>query len=336
MSVRILLATAALGAVLAACESPPETTPDRTPVVAEVDGEVIHQSDLDAYVKDKLFTIETRGGNVSRTFELRQRWLPQMLQERALERMAAERGTDVDSVVRDEVERLGAISDEEVDAFLAANAARIGDADPAAVRDAVRTHLAQQRAVTALVSLAGVETMLEAPRVEVAADGPSLGPVDAPVTIVEFSDFQCPYCQRAGPVVKAILDRYPEQVRVVYRHLPLDNIHPRARPAAQASVCADEQGHFWSYHDQIFANPRALSDEDLRRYAGEIGADVGAFEACLASPRGVGKVAKDVAEAQALGITGTPAFIINGLVVFGFQSEEALEKIVKQELANAS
>jgi protein-disulfide isomerase len=341
MTIRTTLVAAGLAALLLACESTPHEAQGASgsPVIGEVGGEAIHQAELDAYVKDKLFTIETRGGNVSRTYELRQRWLPRLLQERALERAAEERGTDVETLVRQEVERLGPVRDDEIDAFIAANAHQIADPEAEGLRESVAQHLAQQRAATAaqaLVAEVGIDSMLPAPRVEVTTDGPSLGPEDAPVTIVEFSDFQCPYCQRAGPVVKAIAERYPDEVRVVYRHLPLDQIHSRARPAARAAVCADEQGHFWSYHDQLFASPGALAEEDLIRYASDLGADAEAFADCLASQRSAGKVARDVAEAQALGITGTPAFIINGIVLFGFQSEEALDAIVQQELANAS
>ena len=101
---------------------------------------------------------------------------------------------------------------------------------------------------------------LEPPRLDVAAVGPSMGPETAPVTIVEFSDFECPFCRRAGPVVEELLRRYPQEIRVVYRHLPLEHIHPRARAAAEASACADGQGRFWGFHDRIFEAPDALED----------------------------------------------------------------------------
>jgi protein-disulfide isomerase len=160
-----------------------------------------------------------------------------------------------------------------------------------------------------------------------------MGPDDATVTIVEFSDFQCPYCQRANPVLKEIMGRYPEDVRVVYRHLPLDSIHPQARAGAEASACAEEGGKFWEYHDLLFENARALAPEDLQRYAEDVGLEAAAFEECVETRRHAAAVQADVLEAQSIGITGTPAFVVNGVVRFGLQSVEDLDALVQEELA---
>ena len=160
--------------------------------------------------------------------------------------------------------------------------------------------------------------LLEPPRVTVAAEGPSLGPADAPVTIIEFSDFQCPYCGRAASTVKQIHERYPKQVRIVYRNLPLDSIHPNARPAAEAAACADAQGRFWEFHDRLFANQRALAPEDLQRYAKEIGLDMAAFDQCVKDRKSQAKVDGDLAAANEAASNagkrglGTPAFFVNG------------------------
>ena len=107
-------------------------------------------------------------------------------------------------------------------------------------------------------------------RSEVAAIGPSVGPEDAAITLIEFSDYQCPYCSRAVPTLKALIENHPDDLRVVYRHLPL-SFHAQARGAAEASVCADEQGLFWEYHDLLFANQRALQPEQLLGYATGLG-----------------------------------------------------------------
>jgi protein-disulfide isomerase len=135
--------------------------------------------------------------------------------------------------------------------------------------------------------------------------------------------------------VKTLMERYPEDVRVVYRHLPLD-FHDRARPAAEASACAHEQGAFWPYHDLVFENPDALSDEDLSRFASDLGIDADALEACLSAGRGQAVVDTDLAAARAHGISGTPAFVVNGILMSGLQPEEAFIRVIDSELATAS
>jgi protein-disulfide isomerase len=174
------------------------------------------------------------------------------------------------------------------------------------------------------------------PRVDIAAVGPFLGPESAPVTIIEFSDFQCPYCRRASTVLKELAERYPDEVKIVYRHLPLTRLHPQARAAALAATCADEQGGFWPYHDMLFENPRAMGDDDLGRYAEEVGLERAPFDECLASGRNAPLVDADMEAAQSVGITGTPGFVINGILVFGLQSTERFDELIQAELDGAS
>ena len=168
------------------------------------------------------------------------------------------------------------------------------------------------------------------------ADGPSVGPADAPITLVEFSDFQCPFCARAMPIIHSLRERYPTQLRVVYKHLPLEAIHPRSRAAAEASVCAEQQGRFWEFHDRVFATPGALSDEDLRGYAQAVGLDLVAFETCRSDPKLAERVNADMAEASAAGMTGTPAFVLNGVLLRGLQPPEALIARIDHELGDAA
>lgn len=302
---------------------------------AVVEGETIRVAEVDAFIKDELFERESRGGQPARVYELRNDALGRMLARRVVEGEAERRGISAEELIRAESEALGDVSDEEVAAFYEENQARMRGASLEQVAPSVREHLREQRGrevVRSLIEDADVDVVLEPPRVEIAADGPTLGPDDAAVTIVEFSDFQCPYCQRATPVLDEIRERYPEQVRVVYRHLPLDQIHPRARAAALASECAHDQDAFWEYHDVLFENPQSLSDADLRGYAEALGLDPEPFAECLASGRHEDKVSADVAAAREIGITGTPAFVVNGIVLFGLQTSEELDEIVRQEL----
>ena len=153
------------------------------------------------------------------------------------------------------------------------------------------------------------------------------------MTLIEFADFQCPYCARAVPIVHAVAQRYPTQVRVVFKHLPLDTIHPLARGASKAALCAEQQDKFWPYHDLLFQNSRALGAAQLRSYAGQVGLDLGKYDTCLASPELDARLAADVAEARAAGVSGTPAFVLNGVLLRGLRPVDDLSARIDRELA---
>jgi len=161
---------------------------------------------------------------------------------------------------------------------------------------------------------------------------PSKGPAAALVTIVEFSDFHCPYCRTVVPTIAQVLARYPDKVRLVYRDFPLDGLHPGARRASEAARCAGDQGKFWAYHDLIYAAEPDSSPEQLKRFAQQAGLDVGAFEGCLASGKHRPAVQQDVDEGIRLGVEGTPAFFINGRMLAGAQPLEAFVRIIDDEL----
>jgi len=164
---------------------------------------------------------------------------------------------------------------------------------------------------------------------------PFVGGADAGVVIVEFSDFQCPVCGRAYPVVKQVEAAYGDSIKLVYKHFPIRQIHPFAQKAAEASECANEQGKFWEMHDILFQNQNALDIASLKQYARDIGLDSSAFNACLDSGSKVGAVAKDYQEGTALGVSGTPTFYINGQQYAGYLSFERFKSIIDGELAKA-
>jgi len=167
-------------------------------------------------------------------------------------------------------------------------------------------------------------------------DDPMMGPEDAPVTIVEFSDFQCPYCQRsAEEVLPLILEQYPEQVRLVYRDFPLTQIHPQALPAALAAECADDQGKFWEYHDLLFANQSALDDASLEAYAAQIGLDQAVFDQCYTSQEHLDEIRLDYQDGLTYGVSGTPAFFVNGLRIVGAQPFSVFQQAIEQALAES-
>ena len=168
-----------------------------------------------------------------------------------------------------------------------------------------------------------------------AGSSPAKGPADAPITIVEFSDFQCPYCSRVGPTLEKVLEDYPEQVRVVYKHYPL-SFHKQALPAAKASAAAGRQGKFWEMHDLLFQNQRNLSEAAFKGYAKQLGLDMAQFEQDYASEEIAKEVEADVLLARRLGITGTPCFFVNGRFLSGAQPYGAFKAKIDAELKKAS
>jgi len=167
-----------------------------------------------------------------------------------------------------------------------------------------------------------------------AEDDPSWGPKDAAVTIEEFSDFQCPYCARfATQTLPKLKETYGDKVRFIFRDFPLTNIHKFAQKAAEAAQCAHEQGKSWEYHDLLFANQSALDVPDLKRYAGQVGLDMARFNDCLDSGKNTREVALDLQDGIRAGVTGTPAFLINGLLVSGAQPFEQFQAVIDQALA---
>jgi protein-disulfide isomerase len=210
------------------------------------------------------------------------------------------------------------------------------------VFDRVRQFLVQQRNGEARTALLGelrdkyaVSSKLEPLRVEVAATGPAVGPEGAPVTIVEFSDFQCPYCARIVPTLKQVQEEYGDKVRLVFRQFPLESIHPNAQKAAEASLCAGEQGKFWEMHDLMFEEQQQLAMEELKEKAVRLELDAEAFGECVDSSRFAEQVADDLREGSTAGVSGTPAMFINGRFLNGAQPFEAIAKVVDEELERA-
>ena len=183
----------------------------------------------------------------------------------------------------------------------------------------------------------GFRSYLEPLRSDVASMGhPSRGPAAAPVTIVEFSDFECPFCYGLYPTLKLIEKNYPEQVRIVYRQFPLNAIHPRAQKAAEASLCAHDQGRFWEMHDSMFDGQKQLEVDALKQRAKELQLDLAAFDACLDSGSKADAIKKDMADAAQAGVTGTPTFFVNGRMMLGNQPYAEIRALIEDELQRAA
>jgi protein-disulfide isomerase len=308
------------------------------PALAEVNGDPITASELERSLGAKLSALEEQ------IYDLKRQELENLIAQRLLGQEAARRGISVTALVDAEVTaKVGLVTEQEVETFYQANKARLRG-DEASLRDNIRAHLQQQklfarrlRLLESLRAQSNVVVRLQPPpvvRVPVSIEGaPVRGSADAPVTLVEFSDFHCPFCQKAQTTLKEILDRYPGKVKHAFRDFPVDALHPQARQAAEAARCAHDQGKFWSYHDTLFANAPHGAPADLRRYASEVGLDVPVFERCLSTGTHRASVQRDLEEGSRLGVSGTPAFFVNGRLLSGAQPLEAFTKLIEQELA---
>jgi protein-disulfide isomerase len=312
---------------------------DKNEPLAEVNGEMITAKDVEGALGARLSKLEEQ------IYDLKRRELDSLIAQRLFAQEAAKRGISVPALLDAEVTaKVSLVTEKEIEDFYQQNKARMRG-DETEVRQKIRAFLQQQKLtarreafVESLRSQGQVVVRLSPPpaiRVEVSTDGaPIRGAVDAPVTIVEFSDFECPFCKQTHPTLKQLLERYPGKVRLAYRDFPLDSIHPQARRAAEAARCAGDQKKFWEYHDVLFTQSPQLAIEDLRRYAGQVGLDVKKFEACLAAGVHKAGVQRDLDEGNRLGVTGTPAFFINGRSLTGAQPLEAFARLIEQELAS--
>jgi protein-disulfide isomerase len=167
----------------------------------------------------------------------------------------------------------------------------------------------------------------------IAAAGTRMGPPTAPVTITEFSDFQCPYCRRLAPVLKELRARYPSEVAVSYRHFPIPR-HQHARIAAQASECAAAQGRFEAFHDALFAQVDSIGRLPWGRFARSAGViDATRFDSCLADSTFKGRIEADIAAGNQLGVTGTPTVLVNQWRLVGAPTRQALDSLIRLELS---
>ena len=267
--------------------------------------------------------------------------LRQLVQRRLLDLEAARIGATTAAVEADAAAAAEPIRDQDIELFYQRNQARIGR-PLAEVAAQIRAFLERQALARAreeffavLEARFAVEYLLDPLRFEVAADGfAARGERDAAVTIVEFSDFECPFCVRVQPTLERVMEQYAGRVRLVYRHFPLTSIHPQAWKAAEASLCAGEQERFWEYHDLLFAEQHAMSVPDLKEKARRIGLAGAEFDACLDSGRHSEAVRRDVLAASAVGVSGTPAFFVNGRFLSGAVPYDHLAELIDEELAH--
>ena len=301
---------------------------DKT-VAAMVGGQPITIGDLDKKAGTKIF-------------EARQEALEALINDRVLEPEAKKANLTPELFVRKQVEaRVPDASEADARKFYDENKARIPqfkDKTYEEMKPMIVQYLTgqkRQEAVSAVIEeikqKAGVKVMLQPPRMQVAATGPAKGPEGAKVTIVEFSDFQCPYCSRGRQVMDQVTKTYGDKVRVVFRDFPLD-FHKNAQKAAEAGQCANEQGKFWTLHDWMFDHQDKLAVDDLKAAARELKLDGAKFDECLTSGKFAQAVADNMKAGQAAGVRGTPAFFVNGVFLNGALPFEKFKTEIDREL----
>ena len=337
----------ALGLESASDASSAEGTPaTSTTVATEGDDEVammlggkpVTLAELHAHMQ-KQFLEELLRQPADELYTMREQAARDLIQKRAVDAAAAEEGMSAEDLFKKITSEVPSASVADVTAWYQQNEGRLQGARLEDVADRIKDLLDNEAQAAAWASHIGPrvegfewQILIEPPRTELTATRLIRGNESAPVTIMAFSDYQCPYCIRSEPVLAEVLERYPEDVRVIHRHFPLDSIHPFARPAAEAAMCADEQGRFWDYHDAIFAKGGRLSEDSFGEIAEALGLDGEALGRCMDEGRYKAFVQADFEAGEAAGVTGTPAFFVNGIALRGARDADDLSRIVDAEL----
>ncbi len=323
-----------------------QSAPAAPGVVAYVGDEAISEAELDKQIADSLAGLKAQEKAFKmqlrqREFDLRSQGLEQMIVEKLEKKEAAARGIQMADLLKAEIDdKAGQPTKEELDKFFEQNKARMGgktreQAGPDIERYLRQQKLAARRAdfTKELMDKAKVRVLLEPLRVQVpiAAGTPSRGPENAPVTFVEFSDFQCPYCKRAEPIVQGLLAEYKDNVRFVYCDYPLA-MHQRAKPASLAARCAEDQKKYWEFHQNLMNVAGDLSDDDLKKRAGAVGLDAAAFSACYDGKKHEAEVQSSFERGTELGVTGTPTFFVNGRMLVGARPVDEFRDVIDDEL----
>lgn len=327
----------------AACKTTSPACPPQTP-----GGYADDKTEVAKFGTRSITLAEVDKAAGSELFELRKNTLNRLLINRIVEPLAKAENTSVDGYLAKKAEeRVPQVTEEEAQKFFAENQSRLppqlASKPFAEVKDMIITGLTRQKRneatgtiIEELKTKAGVQILLPVPpptRVEVSAEGPSKGPKDAKVTIVEFSDFQCPYCSKGRATIDEVVKAYGDKVRVVFRDFPLD-FHEHAEKAAEASHCADEQGKFWAMHDWMFDHQDKLDVDHLKEAAKGLGLDSTQFDSCLSSGKYAKLVTDNLHAGSEAGVQGTPAFFINGIFISGARPFEDFKKEIDRELGN--
>lgn len=338
-SLVVLLTVGCADAQTARAEQAPSQAPDT--VVAEVAGRKITLKEVDD--KWQQMNAAERNRITQLLYQNRRAVLEQMMGDIVIENAAKSANKSTADFLQEEVQkRAQPVSDGEVTQFFEANKDRTQGRTFDQLKEPIRQFLGEQKKQQARAQLAaelsskngGVRVLLDPPRENVSVDpaDPVKGPATAAVTIIEYSDYQCPFCARVNPTLDRVRETYGDKVRIVFKDFPLA-IHPEAPKASEAAYCAGDQGKYWEMHDKLFANQQALQIPALKEHASALGLNAETFNQCLDSGKHAGRVAANLKAGEALGIGSTPTLYINGRPIVGAQPFEFFKTVIDEELA---
>ncbi len=325
------------------CAAPPPAGP--TDGVARVDGQTISLADVDTKWRELDPSAQLRAQQAM--YDGRRKALDTIIADLLLTKAARAQGLSLPDYLAQEVpRRTRVVAEADIESFYAENRGRLQGQSLEDIRAAIADLLQSRRQTEAREALlaelgkagGGTAINLEPPRqqVDVASTDPVRGPRSARVTIVEFSDYQCPFCARVTPALAQVLATYRDRVRLVWKDFPLEDIHPRAVELARAARCAGEEGKYWEFHDRVFASQEQSATLPIDDYAKALGIQPRDFAECVKS----GRHAKAVVEGQdagtRLGVESTPTLFINGRKVTGAQPFEVLARVIDDELARST
>ncbi len=305
--------------------------------VAEYNGKKITGQEAFAQVKTRLFDLEEE------MYRTKEQAINDFVEQRLLDSEAKKQNLSIDALVEKEAGGdVGEVNDKDIEDFLSSKGLNLKD--PRVKKDDVKDYLKYRRKfekrqtfVQKLRMAANVKMLIkepESPKLNVDLAGyPTWGNPGAPVTIAEFSDYQCPFCSRAVPVLERIKKEYgPDKVKIVFRDMPLPS-HARAPFASQAAHCAGDQGKFWEYHNALFENQSKLEDKDFDQHAKTLALDEAKFKECYTTKKHQALVDKSAKEASGHGIQATPSFVINGVLLQGAQPFEKFKEKIDRALS---
>lgn len=298
----------------------------------------ISNTELEDGIESELFEAE------SKVFEIKFNRLKGLLLQKFMDKDPRKKGISNDEFLEKYIAKGVSISEKEIDAFIKDQNIPAEHINPQ-VREKIKNYLEMERKKEAVdkwiaeqTKKSPVEVYIPKPRrptfpVEV-GNAPMMGGKDAKVTIVEFSDFQCPFCAKGADLLKEIKKKYGNKVKVAFKNFPLP-FHNHAEQAAVAGLCANEQGadYFWKMHDEMFANQESLDAEGLKKTAKKIGLKMDGFEKCLAENKYLAQVKADMEEGKKVKVKSTPTFFVNGKLINGAQPVEVFSEIIDEELA---
>lgn len=304
-------------------------------VVAKIGDEKITDKEVTEKASTRMMKL------LSQMYDIKKQALDEMIDEKLLEKKAKEKNVSLKELYQEITKDVAEPTDQEAKVFYEMQKNRMfRGKDFEDVKNSIKAQLKNQKQSMAINQYldqlrkeANVAVFLERPSIDVSVDDdPAKGNPDAPIKLIEFSEFQCPFCKRTRPTIAKILEKYGDKVYYVFRDFPL-SFHKQAKPAANAAECAHEQNKFWEFSDKLWEKQSSLGKETYFSVAKDVGLNMDQFTKCYDSNKYYKEIRKDQQDGMAAGVSGTPAYFINGKFLSGAQPFPAFEEIIEEELA---